>query len=99
MSFWLLFLPLRGRLASKVKESNSAISESPAEKFPLCWNHQHLSANASTLSIVVLIDFLIELRGAPMPSLELLEEKKKLNSLKTMLHQHSAPAAEALIER
>jgi len=34
-----------------------------------------------------------------MPSLELLEEKKRLNSLKTMLHQHSAPAAEALIQR
>src|SRR3954454_19380217 len=34
-----------------------------------------------------------------MPSLELLEEKKRLNSLKDMLHQYSAPAAEALIER
>jgi pyruvate formate lyase activating enzyme len=32
-------------------------------------------------------------------SLELLEEKKRLQSLKEMLHQYSAPAAEALIER
>jgi pyruvate formate lyase activating enzyme len=31
--------------------------------------------------------------------LELLEEKKRLQSLKQMLHQYSAPAAEALIER
>src|SRR5436305_420120 len=34
-----------------------------------------------------------------MPSLEVLEEKERLKSLKEMLHKHSAPAAEALIER
>jgi pyruvate formate lyase activating enzyme len=35
-----------------------------------------------------------------MPSLEVLaEEKQRLNSLKQMLHQQSAPAAESLIER
>src|ERR1700721_1566574 len=33
-----------------------------------------------------------------MPSLQLLEEKKKLKSLGQMLHQFSAPAAPALIE-
>ena len=32
-------------------------------------------------------------------ALELLDEKKKLQSLKQFLHQFSAPAAEALIER
>src|SRR5215212_3361168 len=37
-------------------------------------------------------------KGRPMP-LELLEDKKKLQSLKQFLHQYSAPAAEALIER
>src|SRR5437764_4804758 len=31
--------------------------------------------------------------------LEILEEKQRLRSLKDMLHQYSAPAAEALIER
>src|SRR5205814_8718560 len=36
---------------------------------------------------------------ATMATLELLEEKKKLQSLKQFLHQFSAPAAEALIER
>jgi pyruvate formate lyase activating enzyme len=34
-----------------------------------------------------------------MPTLELLEEKKKLQDLKQFLHKFSAPAAEALIER
>jgi pyruvate formate lyase activating enzyme len=34
-----------------------------------------------------------------MPSLQVLEEKQRLRSLKEMLHQHSGPAAEALIER
>jgi pyruvate formate lyase activating enzyme len=34
-----------------------------------------------------------------MATLELLDEKKKLQSLKQFLHQFSAPAAEALIER
>ena len=34
-----------------------------------------------------------------MPSLEILEEKQRLRSLKDMLHQYSVPAAEALIER
>ena len=34
-----------------------------------------------------------------MPSLEIVEEKQRLNSLKQMLHRHSVPAAEALIER
>src|SRR6478672_439192 len=34
-----------------------------------------------------------------MPSLNLLEDKQKLRSVKEMLHQFSAPAAEALIER
>jgi pyruvate formate lyase activating enzyme len=35
-----------------------------------------------------------------MPSLEILQqEKQRLNTLKQMLHEHSAPAAEALIER
>ena len=34
-----------------------------------------------------------------MPSLDILEEKQKLRSLKEMLHRYSAPAAEALIER
>jgi pyruvate formate lyase activating enzyme len=35
-----------------------------------------------------------------MPSLEILEEQKqRLRSLKDMLHQYSAPAAEALVER
>jgi pyruvate formate lyase activating enzyme len=34
-----------------------------------------------------------------MPSLDVLENKKRLDSLKQMLHQYSAPAAEALIER
>jgi pyruvate formate lyase activating enzyme len=34
-----------------------------------------------------------------MPSLEILEQKQRLRSLKDMLHQRSAPAAEALIER
>ena len=33
-----------------------------------------------------------------MPSLEILAEKQKLKSLKEMLHQRSAPAAEALVE-
>src|SRR3954469_10559071 len=33
-----------------------------------------------------------------MPSLEILEEKHRLKSLKDTLHRHSAPAAEALIE-
>src|SRR5213082_2540672 len=32
-------------------------------------------------------------------SLEVLEEKERLKSLKEMLHRYSAPAAEALIER
>ena len=31
--------------------------------------------------------------------LDLLEEKRQLKSLKEMLHQYSAPAADALIER
>ena len=34
-----------------------------------------------------------------MPSLEILEQKQRLRSLKEMLHQYSVPAAEALIER
>lgn len=34
-----------------------------------------------------------------MPSLDVLESKQRLASLKQMLHQFSAPAAEALIER
>jgi pyruvate formate lyase activating enzyme len=34
-----------------------------------------------------------------MPSLDVLDNKKRLDSLKQMLHQYSAPAAEALIER
>src|SRR3954465_2762205 len=34
-----------------------------------------------------------------MPSLEILEEKQRLKSLKDMLHRYSVPAAEALIER
>jgi pyruvate formate lyase activating enzyme len=34
-----------------------------------------------------------------MPSLDVLENKKRLDSLKQMLHTYSAPAAEALIER
>src|SRR5215208_3316032 len=34
-----------------------------------------------------------------MPSLDVLDEKERLSSLKTMLHKYSAPAAEALIER
>ncbi len=34
-----------------------------------------------------------------MPSLDVLEEKQRLKSLKEMLHRYSAPAAEALIER
>jgi pyruvate formate lyase activating enzyme len=34
-----------------------------------------------------------------MPSLDILEQKQRLRSLKDMLHQYSAPAAEALIER
>ena len=34
-----------------------------------------------------------------MPSLEIVEEKQRLNSLKQMLHKYSAPAAEGLIER
>jgi pyruvate formate lyase activating enzyme len=34
-----------------------------------------------------------------MPSLQLLEDKQKLRNVKEMLHQFSAPAAEALIER
>lgn len=34
-----------------------------------------------------------------MPTLEVLENKQRLASLKQMLHQFSAPAAEALIER
>ena len=34
-----------------------------------------------------------------MPSLDVLEEKQRLRSLKDMLHQYSVPAAEALIER
>jgi pyruvate formate lyase activating enzyme len=34
-----------------------------------------------------------------MPSLEFLAEKEKLKSLKEMLHQRSAPAAAALVER
>jgi pyruvate formate lyase activating enzyme len=37
--------------------------------------------------------------GAAMPSLEVLEEKQRLRSLKEMLHQYSAPAAPELIER
>src|SRR5258707_13301511 len=36
---------------------------------------------------------------AIMATLELLDDKKKLQSLKQFLHQFSAPAAEALIER
>jgi len=34
-----------------------------------------------------------------MPSLDVLESKQRIQSLKQMLHQFSAPAAEALIER
>jgi len=34
-----------------------------------------------------------------MPSLDILEEKQRLRSLKDMLHRYSGPAAEALIER
>ena len=34
-----------------------------------------------------------------MPTLEILEEKQRLRSLKEMLHQHSVPAADALVER
>src|SRR3712207_1496825 len=34
-----------------------------------------------------------------MPQLDVLEEKQRLRSLKDMLHQYSAPAADALIER
>jgi pyruvate formate lyase activating enzyme len=34
-----------------------------------------------------------------MPSLDVLEDKERLQSLKKMLHQYSAPAADALIER
>jgi pyruvate formate lyase activating enzyme len=34
-----------------------------------------------------------------MPSLDVLEEKQRLRSLKDMLHRYSAPAAEELIER
>jgi pyruvate formate lyase activating enzyme len=34
-----------------------------------------------------------------MPQLDVLEEKQRLRSLKEMLHQYSAPAADALIER
>src|SRR6478752_2872225 len=33
-----------------------------------------------------------------MPSLEVLDEKQRLKSLKEMLHRYSAPAAEALID-
>jgi len=34
-----------------------------------------------------------------MPSLDILEPKQRLRTLKDMLHQYSAPAAEALVER
>ena len=34
-----------------------------------------------------------------MPTLEVLEEKERLRSLKEMLHKYSAPAADALVER
>jgi len=34
-----------------------------------------------------------------MPTLDILEEKQRLRSLKDMLHRYSGPAAEALIER
>jgi len=34
-----------------------------------------------------------------MPSLDVLEDKRRLQSLKVMLHRHSVPAAAALIER
>jgi hypothetical protein len=34
-----------------------------------------------------------------MPSLDVLEDKRRLQSLKVMLHQYSVPAAQALIER
>src|SRR3954468_9914291 len=34
-----------------------------------------------------------------MTQLDVLDEKQRLKSLKDMLHQYSAPAAEALIER
>src|SRR3954465_10529825 len=41
----------------------------------------------------------LDSRTSPMPSLNLLADKQKLRTVKEMLHQFSAPAAEALIER